>query len=80
MNPLYNIKIAVIKSTNRLGPDEYCDMYTHCQVTTTQTGDSKTAVVREQFCGQFSSPAMTEYAIMEETFSVRSAPGLYNEY
>jgi hypothetical protein len=34
------------------------------------------AVVWEQLCGQVVSPATSEHAIMEETFSVRSLPGL----
>jgi hypothetical protein len=42
------------------------------------TGDSATAVARDRLCGHV-SPATREYAIMVETFSVRSVPRLYNE-
>jgi hypothetical protein len=45
-----------------------------------QAGDNTTTVDKEQLCGKFSSPAKTEYAIIEETYSVGSVPGLYNEY
>jgi hypothetical protein len=45
-----------------------------------KTGDSKTAAAREQLCGHVVSPATREDGIMEETFSVRSVPGLYYEY
>jgi hypothetical protein len=38
-----------------------------------------TDVVKEQLCGHVVSPATREHAIMEETFSVRSVPGLCNE-
>jgi hypothetical protein len=41
------------------------------------TGDSTTAVAREQLCGHV-SPETRGHAIMEETFSVRFVPGLYN--
>jgi hypothetical protein len=41
-------------------------------------GDSTTAVAREQLCGHV-SPATREHAIMEETFSVRPVPRLYDE-
>jgi hypothetical protein len=44
-----------------------------------KTGDSRTAVAREQLCRHVVSPAKREHAIMEDTFSVRSVPGLYNE-
>jgi hypothetical protein len=44
-----------------------------------QTGDSTAAVVREQLCGHVVSPATRKHTIIEETFSVRSVPGLYNE-
>jgi hypothetical protein len=43
------------------------------------TGDSKTAVAREQLCGYVVSAATGEHVIMEETFSVLSMSGLYNE-
>jgi hypothetical protein len=33
----------------------------------------------EQLCGHVVVPATREYAIMEETFSVRFVLGLYNE-
>jgi hypothetical protein len=57
---------------------KYCDMSTHCQVTAAKTGDSTTAVAREQFCGHVSQ-ATREHAITEVGFSMRSVPGLYNE-
>jgi hypothetical protein len=41
--------------------------------------NSKTATVREQLCGNIDSAAMREHSIMEETFSVQSVLGLYNE-
>jgi hypothetical protein len=37
------------------------------------------ATVREQFCGHVIYTETREHAIMEETFSVRSVPRLYNE-
>jgi hypothetical protein len=37
-----------------------------------------TAVAREQLCGHVSL-AMREHAIMEEVFSERPMPGLYNK-
>jgi hypothetical protein len=54
-------------------------MYTHCQVTAVQTGDSTTAVGREQLSEHVVFPAMREHAVMEHMFSVRSMLGLYNE-
>jgi hypothetical protein len=51
---------------------------TQWQVTAVYTGDSTRAVAREQLCGQV-SPATREHAIMEETFSVQSRLGSYNE-
>jgi hypothetical protein len=54
-------------------------MQTHCQVTVVQTGDNTTAVAREQLCGHVVTPATREDAIMEEIFSVRSVPAVYNE-
>jgi hypothetical protein len=51
----------------------------HCNVTAAYIGDNTTAVVREQLYGYILSPATREHEIMEETFSVRSTPGLYNE-
>jgi hypothetical protein len=48
-------------------------------VTTVWTGDSKTAITREQLCGHIVSSAMRGHAIMEETFSVWSMRGLCNE-
>jgi hypothetical protein len=82
----------------------YCWLrFTRCDVVTRRpsavhTGDSTTAVAREQLCGHVVSPEerereersgevvrdttfwgeTTEHAVMEETFSVRSVPGLYN--
>jgi hypothetical protein len=50
-----------------------------CQVTAVKTGDSKANVAREQLCGHIISPATTQHAIKEETFSVPSVSGLYNE-
>jgi hypothetical protein len=44
-----------------------------------QADDSATAVAREQHCGHLDSPATRELEIMEEMFSVRTVPGLYNE-
>jgi hypothetical protein len=46
------------------------------------TGDSITAVVRQQLCGYALSPAMIEQAIREETFSaaiVNDRPVLSSE-
>jgi hypothetical protein len=43
------------------------------------TSDSTTAVAREQLCGHIVSLGIEEYAIMEETFSLRYVPELYNE-
>jgi hypothetical protein len=43
------------------------------------TGDSTTAVAKEELCGKVVSPVMREEAILEETFSVRSVLRLYNE-
>jgi hypothetical protein len=40
-------------------------------------GASTTAVAREQLCGHVVSSATRGHAIMEETFYVRYAPGLY---
>jgi hypothetical protein len=37
-----------------------------------------TAVAREQLCGHVSAETR-EHAIMEETFSLRSVPGLHND-
>jgi hypothetical protein len=54
-------------------------MYSHCQVTAVLIGDSTAAATRQQLCGHVICPATREQAIMEETFSVRSVPGLYNE-
>jgi hypothetical protein len=33
----------------------------------------------EQLCGHYISPATREHAIMEETFTARPEPALYNE-
>jgi hypothetical protein len=52
-------------------------MQTHCQLPAVKTGDSTTAVIREQFCGHVVFPATRKHAIMEERFSVLSVPGLY---
>jgi hypothetical protein len=46
-------------------------------ITDVYTGESTTAVAREQLCGHVYPTR--EHAIMEQTFSVRSVPGLYNE-
>jgi hypothetical protein len=42
------------------------------------TGDSTTAVAREQSCGHVISQATTEHAIMEKKCSMRSVSGLYS--
>jgi hypothetical protein len=53
------------------------DMYTHCQLTSVKTDDSKTAVVKKQLWGHFISPATRQHTIMKKkTFSVRSVPRL----
>jgi hypothetical protein len=52
----------------------YTDMYTHCQDAAVRTGDSTTAVARNQLCGRVSS-ATTQHATMEDIFSVGSVPG-----
>jgi hypothetical protein len=44
-----------------------------------KTDDSTTAAAKEQFCEHVVPPAKREHATMEEPFSVRSVPGLYNE-
>jgi hypothetical protein len=43
------------------------------------TGDSTTAVAREQLYEHDVSPETREHTIIEERFSVRLLPGLYNE-
>jgi hypothetical protein len=42
-------------------------------------GDSITTVAREELCGCVISPATTEHSTMEETFTLRFVPELYNE-
>jgi hypothetical protein len=52
----------------------YCDV-----VALPSNSNSTTAAAKEQLCGHIGSPATREHAIMEETFSVRLLPRLYDE-
>jgi hypothetical protein len=74
-NFIIHLSAIIFTSTE----NKYCDMQTHCQVTAVKIGDSTTTVAREQLYGHF-SPVTREQATMEEMFSVRSVPRLYNDH